>query len=212
MDVVTQALDLIFDKRSIYMNKQLKNLILAAMTILILSACGQVQNPSVPESSVVEDPISMPVVVSEPVGGIPAAGLADEPDFSKYIGLTYPPSPEGLTDVFSMIIQDSDVYSLSLVIDGANKMLWLSEITHYDTNGSAYWEVKDVLSLSNLEAGLTLLPDGCSLNGQPDSEIFVAGRDEVIVHAWRADTALGKFEAIPTDGIRCNSDKAMPLE
>lgn len=196
------------------MNKQLKNFTLAVMTILILAACGQVETPSAPELAVTEDPVSMPVpvVVSEPVGGVPAAGLADEPDFSKYIGLNYPPFPEGLTEVFGMIIQDSDVYSLSLVTDGAGSMLWLSKITHYDTNGSAYWEVKDVLSLSNLEAGLTLLPDGCSLNGQPDSGIFVAGRDEVIVHAWRADTALGKFEAIPTDGIRCNSDKAMPLE
>lgn len=214
MDVVTQALDLIIDKRSVYMNKQLKNFTLAVMTIVILAACGQVETLSAPELAVTEDPVSMPVpvVVSEPVGGVPAAGLADESEFSKYIGLNYPPSPKGLTEVFGMIIQDSDVYSLSLVNDGAGSMLWLSKITHYDTNGSAYWEVKDVLGLSNLEAGLILLPDGCSLNGQPDSEIFVAGRDEVIVHAWRADTALGKFEAIPTDGIRCNSDKAMPLE
>lgn len=212
MDVVTQALDLIFDKRRVYMNKQLKNFTLAVMTILILSACGQVKTPSAPELAVTKDPNIIPVVVSEPVGGVPAAGLTDEPEFSKYIGLNYPPSPEGLTQVFSMLIQDKEDYSLMMVLDGADKMLWLSRMTHYDTNGSAYWEVKDVLGLSNLEAGLTLLPDGCSLNGQPDSEILVAGRDEVIVHAWRADTALGKFEAIPTDGIQCNSDKAMPLE
>jgi hypothetical protein len=111
-----------------------------------------------------------------------------------------------------MIIQDSNVHGLSLVSDGANKMLWLSKLTHTDSSGVAYWEVKDVLGLSNLEAGLTLVPDGCLLNGMPESEIFAAGRNGVIVLAWRANTSLDKFEVIATDGIQCNSDKAMPLE
>jgi hypothetical protein len=209
--VVTQALDMIIGKRSVHMNKQTRNFMVVLMIVLLLAACGGAETASAPEPAATEIPTS----TSEPVEDIPTAVPSDGADseqFSKYIGLNYQSFPEGLTQVFSMLIQDKEDYSLMMVLDGADKMLWLSRMTHYDTNGSAYWIVKDVLSLSNLEAGLTLLPDGCSLNGQPDSEIFVAGRDEVIVHAWRADTALGKFEAIPTDGIRCNSDKAMPLE
>ena len=98
-----------------------------------------------------------------------------------------------------------------MVLEGGNKMLWLSKITHYDTNGSSFWEVKDVLALSGLEAGLTLLPDGCLLNGTPDSEIIVAGRNGAIVLAWRANTSLDRFEVIATDGVQCNSDKAVNI-
>ena len=200
------------------MNKQLKKIMSVVITILLLAACGPFEATSapddMPESMVTENPTAIPVVISEPTKDIPTAvpsdGLAPE-SFSQYIGLKYPPSPAGLSQDFSMIIQNSDVYSLSLVNDGTSKMLWLSKITGYDTNGSASWEVKDVLGLSNLEPGLTLIPDGCLLNGVPESEIFAAGRNGVIVMAWRADTSLGKFETIAIDGIRCSSDKAVEL-
>ena len=191
------------------MNKQTRNFMVVLVIVLLLAACGGAET-SVPEPAATEIPTS----TSEPVEDIPTAVPSDGEDSeqaSKYIGLVYPPSPAGLSQGFSMIIQDSNVYSLSLVTDGVNKMLWLSKITHYDTNGSASWEVKDVLGLSNLEAGLVLIPDGCFLNGVPDSEIFVAGRNGVIVLAWRANTALDKFEVIPTDGIECHSDKGINL-
>ena len=214
-----RLLELIIGKWSVDMNKQLKKLMLV-MTILLLAACGQFETTpapaDAPEFIVTETPTDAPepVLISKPTENIPTTapsdGVAPE-SFSQYIGLHYPPSPAGLSQEFSMLIQNSDLYSLSLVIDGANKMLWLSKVTQYDTNGSPNWEVKDVLGLSNLEAGLTLLPDGCRLNGVPASEIFVAGRNGVIILAWRANTTLGKFEVIPTDGIRCSSDKAMDI-
>lgn len=194
------------------MNKPLKNLILIVITILILTACGPFGTTPEPES-VIENPTSRPepVVVSEPTEAMPPAA-SDALTPEQYIGLRYPPSPAGLSQDFSMLIPNSEVYSLSLVNDGTSKMLWLSKITHYDTNsGNPYREVKDVLGLSNLEAGLTLIPDGCRLNDVPDSEILAAGRNKVIVMAWRANTSLGKFESIAVDGIRCSSDKAMPL-
>jgi hypothetical protein len=212
---------LIFDKWSIEMNKQLRKLVLVVITILLLAACGRFETTPVP-ADVSELPVTEsltgtpgPVVSSEPTEDIPTAvpsgGLVPE-SFSPYISMSYPPFPAGLSQDFSMLIQNSDGYGLWLVNDGANKMLWLSKITHYDANGNSFWEVKDVLALSGLEAGLTLIPDGCLLNGTPDSEIIVAGRNGVTVLAWQANTALDKFEVIPTDGIRCNSDKAMPLE
>lgn len=203
------------------MNKQLKKLMLVTITILLLAACGPFETTSAPteapELTITENPNGTleSGVISERTEDIPTAvpsdGSAAE-SFSQHIGLMYPPFPAGLSQGFSMIIQDSDVYSLSLVSDGANNMLWLSKIAQYDTNGNPFWEVKDVLGLSNLEAGLTLVPDGCLLNGIPESEIFAAGRNGVIVLAWRANTSLEKFEVIATDGIQCNSDKAMPLE
>jgi hypothetical protein len=203
--------------RSVDMNKQMKNLMLVLIIALLLAACGGVETTSAPEPAVTEDPTSVPepVVVSDPVEDIPTtapSGGADSEQFSQYIGLVYPPSPENLTQVFSMLIQDKEGYSLMMVLEGGNKMLWLNKIDHYDENGSAFWEVQDVLALSNLEPGLTLLPDGCFLNGVPDSEIVVAGRNGVVILAWRVDMTLDKFEVIPTDGIQCNSDKAVSLE
>ncbi len=184
------------------MNKQMK-FALVGIIIVLLSACGQVGPVSTPAQDVVGVKNSPPAV--------PVTGLAPE-KFSQYIGLNYPPLPEGLSDDFSMLIQDAEDYSMWLISEGENKMLWLSKMTHRDSNGNAYWEVKDILDLSDLEAGLTLIPDGCSLNGLPDSEILVVGRDEVAVSAWRANTALNVFEVIPTDGIECHSDKGMILE
>ncbi len=193
------------------MNVQMKNLMLVLVIALLLTGCGGGETASAPEPAVTEDPTSVPEPVENIPTTIPSDGLAPESS-SQYIGLIYPPSPENLTQVFSMLIRDKEGYSLMMVQEGGNKMLWLNKIDHYDENGSAFWEVKDVLALSGLEAGLTLLPDGCLLNGVHDSEIFVAGRNGVIVLAWRADMTLDKFEVIPTDGIQCNSDKGVSLE
>jgi hypothetical protein len=193
------------------MNKQMKNFILVLMIALLLAACGRLETPSTPEVAVTEEPTSVP----KPMEDVPTAVPLEESDpeqFSKYIGLVYPPPPAGLTEVFSMLMQDKDGYSLIMVLEGGNKMLWLNKIDHHDENGSAFWEVKDVLGLSNLGAGLTLLPDGCSQNGTLDTEIIVAGKNGAIVMAWRANTTLGKFEAIPINGIKCNSDKAVSLD
>jgi hypothetical protein len=193
-----------------WMNKQVRNVLLIGVLILLLTACGQVEaTPApadAPEPTAIENPTSV-----ENISTAVAADGSDPGQFSKYIGLNHPPLPEHLTLVFAMLIEDVDGYALTLFIDGANKMLWLDKRTHYDTDGNAYWEVKDVLDLSNLEAGFTLIPDGCSLNGVRDSEIIVASKDGTTRLAWRADTTLNKFEVIPIQGIECLSDKATDI-
>ncbi|NJC94968.1 MAG: hypothetical protein C3F07_12385 [Anaerolineales bacterium] len=192
------------------MNRKMKDLILVLMIALLLAACGGTETPSAPVVAVTEEPTSVP----EPVEDTPAPLPTDVPDseqFSQYIGLTYSSLPEGLALVFSMLIQNKEGYGLTMVQEGGNKMLWLGRITGYDAGGSPLWEVKDVLGLSDLETGLTLIPDGCFLNGVPDSGIIVAARNGVIRFAWRIDTVLDKFETMPANGVTCNSDKAVSL-
>lgn len=184
------------------MNKR-KKFGLFGILLLLLSACGQVGTMSTPTQDGVDVKNSPPAPL--------AAGMAPE-KFSHYVGLNYPPLPEGLSDDFGMLIQDAEDYSLLLVSDGENRMLWFSKMTHRDSTGVAYWEVKDILDLSDVEAGLTLIPDGCLLNGVPDSKIFVTGRNGIAVAAWRANTTLNVFEVIPTGGIECHSDKGMSLD
>ncbi len=188
------------------MNKYMKNILLAGIMLLLFSACGTLQ----PASTPTEVPELIATVTEIPTN-IPTEEAAPE-YFSNYIGLNYPPFPANLAMDFSMLIQDANDYSLSLVLDGANKMLWLSKMSHTDSNGNAYWEVKDVLGLSNLETSLILSPDGCFLDGQPDHEILAAGKNGIILFAWRANTTLNLFEVIPTNGIECHSDKGVFLD
>jgi hypothetical protein len=189
------------------MHKQTNHLVLVVFAVLLFSACGSMEavpTPAgAPELIVTENPTDVATAV-------PVEGSAPE-SFSSYIGLSYPPFPADLSQDLSMLIQNKDGYGLSLVSDRAGKMLWLNKITQYDTDGNPSWEVKDVLGLSNLGAGLILIPDGCLLNGVPDSEILAAARNGVVILAWRANTSLDRFEVIATDGIRCNSDKAMNI-
>jgi hypothetical protein len=193
------------------MNEKMKITLLVGLVVMLLAACGGAETPSAPEPADIE----IPTNPSNPVEDIPTTvplNGANSEQFGRYIGLKYPPTPAGLTEVFSMLIEDKDDHSLMMVLEGGNKMLWLSKFTHYDTDGNAFWEVKDVLGLSNLGAGLTLLPDGCRLNGTPDNEIITVARNGVIVLAWRVNTSLDRFEAMAANGIQCNSDKAVRLE
>lgn len=200
----------------IEMNRQLRNFLLAGTLLLLLAACGPLE--AGPESDLTgmatpannPEPTMVPNIVENHPTAVPAAS-ADPERFSALIGTIHPPLPENLTLQFAMLIQDIEDHSLTFVVEGADKMLWLSRLDHYDPDGSAYWEVKDVLDLSNMEAGLVLLPDGCLLNGTPDSEILVAGQDGTVRLAWRANTTLDRFEVISTKGIECHSDKAMDL-
>jgi hypothetical protein len=191
------------------MNKQIKNLTLVMITILMLSACAGFGTVS--ESTATPEPV---IVVTENPTEAPSVFPTDEvtPErFSQYIGLVYPPLPDGLSPRFSMIIQSSDDNGLSLFIDGGSRMLWLSKLYGYDESGNPTWQVMDILDLSQVEVGAALLPDGCFLNGKPEPEIIVAGRNGVVVIAWRANATLDKFESIPTAGITCDSDKAVTL-
>ena len=189
-------------ERSNAMDKQLKSPMLIGMIVLLLSACGPVGTAPTLEPVVSQIPVESPAVS--------VVGLAPE-KYSKYVGIEYPPRPSGLSEELGMLIQGSEDYGLSLVSDGENKMLWLSQLTHHDELGNAYWQVRDILDLSAVEDGANLVPDGCMLNGTPDSEIFAVGKDGKILQAWRANTALNVFQVLASDGIECNSDKAVEL-
>lgn len=193
------------------MKTQMKNVLLViGMLIVLVSACGPLGSESTPV--VASEPI---VEVTEEPAVIPTESVAEEPalpPINSYIGMVYPPFPEGLTKGFSMIIQGSDDNGLSFVLGEAGRMLWLEKVNRYDENGSPFWEVADVLDLSNIENGAVLIPDGCSLNGRIDNEIFVVAKNETVLLAWRANTALDKFEVLAVNGITCNSDKGMLFE
>jgi len=192
------------------MKNQLKNILSVVIVAMLFTACAPVKSVTAPVE-LLPEPV---VVVSEYPANAPAEVPADEVDsekFSRFIGLNTPPLPAGLSEGFGLIINDSNDYALSMVLNGESKMLWLEKLTGRDENGAAYWIVVDVLGLPKLDNNAILIPDGCSLNGTPDSEIIVAARNGSILMAWRANTTLDRFEAISTAGIRCDSDKSVSL-
>lgn len=184
------------------MNKQMHKVLLVGIVILLLSACGPLKAAPTPA----------PIVPSIPVEINNSPAIPAPEKFSHYVGLSYPPIPARLSEGISMMIEGSDDYGLFLFSEGENQMLWLSKLTHRDANGNPYWKVRDVLDLSAFESGDVLIPDGCSLNGVLDNEILVAGRNGVMISAWRANTTLNVFEVIPTSGVECHSDKGTILE
>lgn len=165
--------------------------------ILLLAACASAEPASTLQPVVTENAVE---AVTEPAGGaVPDA-------VGKYVGLNYPPLPEGLSDEVSMLIQDAEDYSLWIISDGTNRMMWLGKMTHRDAGGNAFWQVKDTLDLSEMASGTNLLLNGCSLNGTPDHEVLVLGQGETIIRAWRANTTSSLFEEIATVGLECHSD------
>ena len=206
----------------------MKNVLLVGIITLLFSSCGQLENAPTPTNrpeivvTSTEIATNTPVLIATSTV-IVAKGLVPE-KFSKYIGLNYPPLPDGISQNFGLVIWNSNDYGLSLVSDGENKMLWLNKLTRHDSSGKAYWEVKDILELPNIESDVVLIPDGCLLNGEFDYEILVIGKwdDEVFVSrymtndkillAWRANTILNVFEVISTNGIECHADNATNLK
>lgn len=146
-------------------------------------------------------------------------------ELRKYIGIHYPPLPDGLAEGFGMLIVPSDIgdYSLSGVHKGDLHMLWLSKQALWKSGGKWYqgWETLDIIFLPVLEGeSEVLIPDGCKINGDLDPEIIVVAvldeeayntryvTNEKIKQAWRANRLAGAFEEIPTDGIECYADNA----
>ena len=213
----------------------MKNLILVGIMILFFSACRQLENVLTPTDTpklsitvtkIMTNP-SVPVATSSPTElittptAVSATGLAPD-ELSKYVGLTYPPLPDGLSEGFGSVIGDSD-FALSIASDNENKMLWLSRLTHHDASGKAFWKIKDIIKLPKLEGDVVLIPDGYLLNGNPDDKVIAIGEwdDEVfasrymanekILVAWKTNTDLGIFEELSTNGIECHADNAVEL-
>lgn len=141
----------------------------------------------------------------------------------SYIGLEYPPLPEYIITSSSWgdVIYTSNSpsrWSVNIVGDHKNFMLWLSKRTFVDQNGKAHWRVSDVKILPAPKEDLEFITNACLLNGTLDSEIIVLAKiDEAtlenryllnpnVILAWRANQLTGKIEQIETKGIECHAE------
>ncbi len=146
-----------------------------------------------------------------------AQQTASAAEASRYVGLRFQKSlPAGLKWVGGALVshpyEDAEQYGLSEVHRGRVKMLWFEFMTGRDGAGQPHWEVKDVFLLPRTRRHESLIYSSCFSGGKPDREIVavVDHRPDVefftrVSRAWRANRATGKFEAIPTKGIKCEN-------
>ena len=144
--------------------------------------------------------------------------IIDTPIKNSYIGIVYPPLPDGIEMGQSMSIHPSDSvqkWSVSTMIEDNVLMLWLEKMNGRNQEGKALWAVTDVLYLPALQENQVIVPTACLLNDVLDPEILVLAflDDESAIRrylynsnillAWRADQTTGRFEEMPTTNIEC---------
>jgi hypothetical protein len=136
-------------------------------------------------------------------------------DKSRYIGLRHGDQiPAGHKWIGGALLsdpyRDKTQYGVDQVSRGTVNMLWLQLLTHHDSAGHAYWEIKDVLFLPIIQKNQLLFYTDCLLANKPDPELVViadtvrrGGYYTRVRHAWRANRQTEKFEQIPVTGIKC---------
>ena len=138
---------------------------------------------------------------------------------SKYIGLQYPPVPDGITIEGGWVIEQkgsnalSD-YSIGSVVEGDKTSLWLERLIGQDPQGKPSFQVVDVLPLPPIdnqkEDILGGSPYQCRINeGEYDPTLIVIaqledGNTEFLTQvrqAWRVDLASEQFNEINLQGL-----------
>jgi hypothetical protein len=136
---------------------------------------------------------------------------------SKYIGLPYPPLPEGWQAGLGGISATAGAtdFSIQVLEKADEQMLWFLKLTGRDSQGKASWVVLDVLSRSEIKEPGGLILYICQNGDKPDTEIVALGEGNTQVitkinRAWRANHITGRFEPISTEGITCIEEPAGP--
>lgn len=155
-------------------------------------------------------PILAPTTESSPMPAQTSAA-------SKYIGLPYPPAPEGWQAGLGGISASAGAtdFSIQELEKAGEQMLWFLKLTERDSQGKASWVVLDVLIRSEIKEPGGLISFICQIGGKPDTEIVALGEGDTQVittinRAWRANHVTGRFEPISTEGIVCVEEPAGP--
>ena len=109
-------------------------------------------------------------------------------------------------------LTSAENYGVSRYSIGKKYMLWLEEIVSRDAKGVPSWQVKDVLTFSDLrknEEFLFSYTSGCTQNGRANLDLLVKAKFlpktniYKVQDAWKVNIRREKFEKISTKGIKC---------
>jgi hypothetical protein len=129
------------------------------------------------------------------------------------IGLQFPPYPAGIhIDPFYLITpQINGTWGIAYEKYNGNHYIWLSFLVSRGENKT--WEASDVIKIPNPSEEQFLIPGGCKMFGEFDSEIqaivTINERDQsrryvnskAVNYAWRADRVTGLFSQLDTNYI-----------
>lgn len=139
------------------------------------------------------------------------------PQKNKYIGYRHKGVVNGQTlnnGVKSLGggLTSDESFGVSRYSIGKKYMLWLEEVVSRDAKGVPSWQVKDVLTFTNLKKNEELLfsyTSGCTQNGRTNLDLIVKAeflpktKTYKVQDAWEVDFRREKFEEISTKGIKC---------
>jgi hypothetical protein len=109
-------------------------------------------------------------------------------------------------------LTSDESYGVSRYSIGKKYMLWLEEIVSHDARGIPSWQVKDVLTFTNLRKNEELLfsyTSGCTQNGRTNLDLVVKAEflprtnAYKVLDVWKVNLNREKFEKISTKGIKC---------
>jgi hypothetical protein len=107
---------------------------------------------------------------------------------------------------------EKPLYSISYTCkNNVCDRFYLSRFLYHDESGCAYHAAISHVVIPPLKKDQTYAL-GCTQNGVSDPEIvtYVKATDQEfyteIIHAWRANRRLEKFEKISTKGIKCSNE------
>ncbi len=146
--------------------------------------------------------------------GIPLAH--SQADKSRYVGLRHGADlPAGHKEIAGALVsdpyKDKKQYGLSHVSRGSVNMVWFEILTHHDSAGRPFWEVKDVLFLPVIQKRDYFLLINCQVKGKIDPEVIaiVDSRSvrgfHPVKRAWRANRRTEMFEVLALTGIKCEA-------
>jgi len=184
------------------MVQKLWRIAVTLVTVISLSGCSASSSPA---------PRTVIASATKPgaTTSIPAA--------SPYIGVAYPPLPQGWQDGRAALTATvGDVqYIAQELVQADQQMLWFMKSTGRDAQGQFTWVVTDVLTRSDIKESGSLIWGSCTLNDAPYEEIVGLGERkdgvmENVQRAWRANHVTGRFEPMATTGIVCQDEPIGP--
>lgn len=149
------------------------------------------------------------------------------PDWRQYIGIVWPPFPEGWDSSGGALTysncdfgspcpegEESYVVSQWQRTDGTEEsLLVFGKLVRRDEEGRAYHQVLDMLVSSEI-GGSNWLWQGCRVGDSAGTDNEIVALYGIVqdpsTPAWRANHLTGRFEPVSTEGLTCVDENAGP--
>lgn len=149
-----------------------------------------------------------------------SAAAGAPPTAQSFVGLQYPPFPEGLDEQGGtmLAVGGKTEFALNVVSRDSTTYVWLSRLTERNAEGEPGFEVRAALRVPSLDSGEVLLVGRCRMAGAADvgdrgivAIARTAGHEadpelNDIRKAWRADVTKEAFRELPADSVVCANE------